>query len=45
MVFYQMLKASGKALFMRLNVAFMGLIIDHLLSAWAKEREEALGLA
>ena len=35
----------GKGLILGLNVAFMGLIIDHLLNTWARERKEALGLA
>ena len=35
----------GTGLILGLNVAFMGLIIDHLLNTWARERKEALGLA
>ena len=35
----------GTGLILGLNVAFMGLIIDHLLNTWASERKEALGLA
>ena len=35
----------GKGLVLGLNIAFMGLIIDHLLNTWARARKEALGLA
>jgi len=35
----------GNGLILGLCVAFMGLIVDHLLNTWARARKEALGLA
>ncbi len=35
----------GNGLILGLCVAFIGLIIDHLLNTWARARKEALGLA
>ena len=35
----------GNGLILGLCVAFTGLIVDHLLNTWARDRKEALGLA
>ncbi len=35
----------GKGLVLGLCVAFMGLMVDHLVTRWAEERNKALGLA
>ncbi|CUH98260.1 ABC transporter permease [Leisingera aquaemixtae] len=34
----------GKGLVLGLAVAFMGLMVDHLVTTWAKSRKDALGL-
>ena len=34
----------GKGLILGLCVAFIGLIVDHLINRWAKERRALLGL-
>ncbi|MFW8595883.1 ABC transporter permease [Cribrihabitans neustonicus] len=34
----------GKGLVLGLAVAFMGLMVDHLVTTWARSRKEALGL-
>ncbi|KIC38391.1 ABC transporter permease [Leisingera sp. ANG-M7] len=34
----------GKGLVLGLAVAFMGLMVDHLVTAWARSKKEALGL-
>lgn len=34
----------GKGLVLGLAVAFMGLMVDHLVSVWARRRKQALGL-
>ena len=34
----------GKGLVLGLAVAFMGLMVDHLVTTWAKTKKEALGL-